>query len=136
MVKLMANNGEIIEVDFKSISKSCLIKNLVEDCGNSDDIIPLVVEPSILKEIIEWCDNHIDDPNRDDNLIEKKNEIKLTKWDEEFVEKNKERIGKLLMSSNFLDIKQLIEILSLSVANKIINKTPEEVKVIIDNLSE
>lgn len=118
MVKLSTNDKEIIEVPFKTISKSCLIKNLVEDLGESDNVIPLAVESTALKNIIEWCENHTEDPDSDKEL-KKREDIRLNSFDKTYAEKDFEELKDLACAANYLDIKQMIEVVCYHLADKI-----------------
>ncbi|KAG0337791.1 hypothetical protein BG000_004978, partial [Podila horticola] len=50
-------------VDKEVAERSILIKNMIEDVGESDSPIPLPnVSSAVLKKVIEYCEHHRNDP--------------------------------------------------------------------------
>jgi len=60
-VKLISQEGELIEVDEEVAMKSTLIKNMIEDAGTEEDIPLPNVKTSVLKKVLEYCQHYKSD---------------------------------------------------------------------------
>ena len=59
-VRLLCNDGEVVEVEVKIAEKSVLIKGLIEDSGVEEEIpLPQVKKP-ILEKIVVYCARLVD----------------------------------------------------------------------------
>ena len=59
-VKLLCNDGEVVEVPQNVAEKSVLIKGLIEDSGNEEEIPLPQVKKAILEKIIVFCTRLLD----------------------------------------------------------------------------
>ena len=77
--------------------------------------------------MLEWATHHKDDPVPSEEDEEDKS---IGEWDARFlnVYHNQGTVMELIMAANFLDIKDLLRVACLSVANQIRGKTPEEIR--------
>ncbi|KAJ2557008.1 suppressor of kinetochore protein mutant [Coemansia sp. RSA 1933] len=141
-VKLCSSDNKEFSVDMKIATQSTLIKNLLEDIGETKEAIPLPnVTGKVLEKIIEYCTHHMDDPpalNEEyDDLPKRSDDIEP--WDEKFIDVDQELLFEILLASNYMDIKPLLDLGCKTVANMIRNKTAEEIRKmfnIVDDFTE
>ncbi|CCU76648.1 unnamed protein product [Blumeria hordei] len=132
-ITLISNDGAVITVDSQVAMKSVLIKNMIEDLGDavaeSDVPIPNVNE-SVLRKVIEWCQHHKHDPApaADDDSDSRKRTTDIEEWDQKFMQVDQEMLFEIILASNYLDIKPLLDVGCKTVANMIKGKSPEEIR--------
>ncbi|CAI2180539.1 17682_t:CDS:2 [Funneliformis geosporum] len=127
-VKLTSSEGTEFKVERDVAEKSVLLKNMLEDVGESDMAIPLPnVTGPILQKVIEYCIHHRDDPmpTHDDDT---KKTDDIDDWDAEFCKVDQGTLYELILASNYLDIKPLLDLTCKTVANMIKGKSPEEIR--------
>ncbi|KAJ1999869.1 E3 ubiquitin ligase complex SCF subunit scon-3 [Coemansia thaxteri] len=142
MVVLQSSDGKDFTVERAVALQSVLIKNLLEDIGESDEAIPLPnVAGKVLEKIIEYCEHHMDDPppiqDEFDEIPKRSDDIEP--WDENFIKVDQELLFEILLASNYMDIKPLLELGCKTVANMIRNKSAEEIRKmfnIVDDFTE
>ncbi|KAJ1958069.1 hypothetical protein GGI12_004835 [Dipsacomyces acuminosporus] len=131
MVKLQSSDGKEFEVEKSVAIQSTLIKNLLEDLEDSDDPIPLPnVTGKVLEKVIEFCEHHKDDPPplKDDYDDVPKRSDDIEPWDERYIKVDQELLFELLLASNYMDIKPLLDLGCKTVANMIRGKSAEEIR--------
>ncbi|CAG8584522.1 6524_t:CDS:2 [Acaulospora morrowiae] len=128
-VKLTSSEGTEFKVERNVAEKSVLLKNMLEDVGESDMAVPLpnVTGPILIK-VIEYCTHHRDDPNTSQEDENKKNSEDIDDWDAEFCKVDQGTLYELILAANYLDIKPLLDLTCKTVANMIKKKTPEEIR--------
>jgi S-phase kinase-associated protein 1 len=132
-ITLVSNDGVPIEVDRVVAERSMLIKNMMDDLGegvaSTDVPIPNVNE-SVLKKVIEWCEHHKADPpaSADDDSDSRKKTTDIEEWDQKFMQVDQEMLFEIILASNYLDIKPLLDVGCKTVANMIKGKSPEEIR--------
>jgi len=118
------------KVDIPVASRSILLKNMIEDVGETDQSIPLPnVNEKVLKKVLEWCTHHVNDPqptNDDDDSRRRNTEI--DDWDQRFLNVEQDMLFEIILAANYLDIKPLLDIGCKTVANMIKGKSPEEIR--------
>lgn len=140
IIKLQSSDGEVFHVDFEVAKASTTIKTMVEDLGLKDDdeIVPLPnVKANILRKVIQWATYHKDDSPaaEDDEDLEKRTDD-ICSWDAEFLKVDQCILFELLLASNYLDIKGLMEVTCKTVANMIKGKTPAEIRKTFNILND
>ncbi|KAJ2064100.1 hypothetical protein GGH94_005879 [Coemansia aciculifera] len=141
MVVLQSSDGKAFTVERGVAIQSVLIKNLLEDIGESDEPIPLPnVTAKVLEKVIEYCEYHVDDPAPiQDDLDEiPKRSDDIEPRDENFMKVDQELLFEILLAANYMDIKPLLELGCKTVANMIRNKTAQEIRTmfnIVDDFS-
>jgi S-phase kinase-associated protein 1 len=131
-ITLVSNDQVPIKVDRQVAMKSVLIKNMIDDLGEgatTDVPIPNVNE-SVLKKVIEWCEHHKNDatPVGDDDSDSRKKTTDIEEWDQKFMQVDQEMLFEIILASNYLDIKPLLDVGCKTVANMIKGKSPEEIR--------
>lgn len=140
--KLQCQTGKVFEVDIEAISKSVIVKNMLEDLGMGKDksieveqeVIPLPnISEACMEKVINWCDHHKDDPPPptpppgEEDLMIFNDEI--GEWDQEFLKMEDSVLFDLILAANYLDIKGLLDVTTTHVAHLIVEaRTPEGIR--------
>ncbi|CAG8444088.1 8645_t:CDS:2 [Diversispora eburnea] len=124
-VKLASSEGTEFQVDRNVAERSILLKNMLDDVGESDCAIPLPnVTGPILTKVIEYCTHHKDDPPvyyEDEN---KKGSEDIDDWDAEFCKVDQGTLFELIL----VNIKPLLDLTCKTVANMIRGKSTDEIR--------
>jgi len=117
------------------VERSVLIKNLLNDLGDAniskDNPIPIMnVNDAVLRKVIEWCDHHKTDPpaSQDEDDASRKKMTDIDEWDQKFMQVDQEMLFEIILASNYLDIKPLLDVGCKTVANMIKGKSPDEIR--------
>ncbi|KFK35210.1 hypothetical protein AALP_AA5G254700 [Arabis alpina] len=115
MIMLKSSDGEPFEIEEPVALQSETIAHIIEDdCATNE--IPLAnVKGTILSKVIEYCKKHVGESETCTD--EAKEELK--KWDKEFMEMDESTIFDLILASNYLNIKSLLELTCQTVADMI-----------------
>ncbi|KAG6097762.1 E3 ubiquitin ligase complex SCF subunit scon-3 [Claviceps sp. LM454 group G7] len=134
-VWLASNDNAIIEVDRIVVERSMLIKNMLDDIGDEGisetNPIPIPnVNEAVLRKVIEWCEHHRNDPPQaqDDDSDGRRRTTDIEEWDQKFMQVDQEMLFEIILASNYLDIKPLLDVGCKTVANMIKGKSPEEIR--------
>jgi S-phase kinase-associated protein 1 len=132
-ITLVSNDGISQEVLRSIAERSMLIKNMIEDVGEEalETPIPIPnVNDAVLKKVIEWCTWHQKDPVTvaDDDADSRKKTTDIDDWDQKFMQVDQEMLFEIILASNYLDIKALLDVGCKTVANMIKGKSPEEIR--------
>jgi len=140
MVTLTTSDNESFTVEKEVAERSVLIKNMLEDVGESDQPIPLPnVNAAVLKKVLEYCDHHRSDPlpaaetENDDN---RKRTTDISEWDQKFIQVDQEMLFEIILAANYLDIKALLDVGCKTVANMIKGKTPDEIRKLFNIVND
>jgi S-phase kinase-associated protein 1 len=133
---LSSNDHANIEVDRAVADRSMLIKNMLEDLGDDSmsqsNPIPIPnVNEAVLRKVIEWCEHHRNDPPQaqdDESDARNKKTTEIEEWDQKFMQVDQEMLFEIILASNYLDIKPLLDVGCKTVANMIKGKSPEEIR--------
>mmetsp|Transcript_7052 Transcript_7052/g.30930 ORF Transcript_7052/g.30930 Transcript_7052/m.30930 type:complete len:154 (+) Transcript_7052:100-561(+) len=123
LVTLMSSEGEAVQVAQEVAFKSETIKNMIEDTGTEAPIPLPNVSSKILQKVIEYCKHHSEKKEGEGN---KEEEDKT--FDAEFVKVDQATLFELILAANYLNIKSLLDLTCMTVANMIKGKTPEEIR--------
>lgn len=144
MVKcqLQCKSGKVFIVEIDAISKSVIVKNMLDDLGMGKDptielekeVIPLPnISEACMGKVIEWCQQHKDDPappvvdQDEEDLMILTTEI--GEWDKRFLKMDDSTLFDLILAANYLDIKGLLDVATTHVAQLIANAgTPEAIR--------
>ncbi|KAG5458269.1 MAG: S-phase kinase-associated protein 1A-like protein [Olpidium bornovanus] len=133
MVVLQSSDDELFTVSKEVAERSVLIKNMIEDVGESDESpIPLPnVNSQVLKKVIEYCEHHKSDPmptGESEEESGRRRSDDIEEWDQNFMKVEQEMLFEIILAANYLDIKPLLDVGCKTVANIIKGKTPEEIR--------
>ncbi|XP_043697745.1 SKP1-like protein 1A [Telopea speciosissima] len=97
---------------------------MMEEDDYVDTIIPLPnVEGKILSKLIQYCQKHVE------AAVAADSEEEIKKFDKEFLEAVEDNIlFEIILASNYLDIKDLLDICCQKVADDIKNMSKEDVR--------
>ncbi|KOS18611.1 E3 ubiquitin ligase complex SCF subunit sconC [Escovopsis weberi] len=134
-VWLVSNDNATMEIDRSVAERSVLLKNMLEDLNGAgvsqENPIPIVnVNEAVLRKIVEWCEHHRNDPplTQDDDSDARKKTTDIEEWDQKFMQVDQEMLFEIILASNYLDIKPLLDVGCKTVANMIKGKSPEEIR--------
>ncbi|CAI0476318.1 unnamed protein product [Linum tenue] len=99
--------------------QSQTIKHMIEDDCAGDGIPIPNVTGGILAKVIEFCKKHQHAAQSDADL---------KKWDAEFANVGQDTLYDLLLAANYLNVKDLLDLICQTVADLIKGKTPEEIR--------
>ncbi|KDD74923.1 Skp1 family protein, partial [Helicosporidium sp. ATCC 50920] len=126
-VTLLSSDGQSFEVSVPVANWSVTIQNTIEETG-TDDPIPLPnVSSKILAKVIEYCKYH-DKVGRNASGQPTVPDEEVREWDHEFTNVDQSDLFEIILAANYLNIKQLLDLTCLTVANMIKGKSPEEIR--------
>ncbi|KAI9314687.1 putative negative regulator sulfur controller-3 [Zopfochytrium polystomum] len=139
-VKLASSDGEEFVVERQIAERSILLKNMLEDVGETDTdstAIPLPnVNAKTLTKVVEYCTHHKDDPPA---AVEKEpydpartKPIEMSDWDAKFIDLENDDLFEVILAANYLDIKALLELGCMAVAQRIKGKSVDEMRKIFN----
>jgi S-phase kinase-associated protein 1 len=137
-ITLVTKENERVVINKEIACGSNLIKEMLSEDSSSDIEIPLpaVTKASLLKaiEFLEYHHNkpmaEIEKPLKSTNL----KEVIADEWDLNYINiENKYDLFQLIMTANYLDIKDLLHLAGATIMGRFIkNKTPGEVRKAFD----
>ncbi|XP_034677834.1 SKP1-like protein 1 [Vitis riparia] len=124
-VNLKSSDGHIFTVE-EAVALQCqTIKNVVEDTGDDEVLLPKVNGKTLAK-VMEYCEKHAKEPSG----LDQKKVDEMKKWDMEFVDVDQAVLYDMLMAANYLSIAGLIELICMKAADMIRGKSPEQIREI------
>ncbi|KAJ7080088.1 Skp1 family, dimerization domain-containing protein [Mycena crocata] len=142
MVVLLSSDNTKFTVDKNIIERSVLLKNAIEDVGESEEPIPLPnVTSTVLQKILEYCEHHQTEPlvpaDMDGSQDEtRRRTVDISEWDEKFLDVPQELLFEIILAANYLDIKSLLDVGCKTVANMIKGKSPEEIRKLFNIVND
>jgi S-phase kinase-associated protein 1 len=106
--------------------KSTVINMMVEDIVNSDDVVPLADKActqEIMLLVVKYLQKH--------TMFEKEktDDMTVIAFDNEFQDQPDKTVFHIILAANFLDIKNLLELMCKKIADDLKKcKTPEDVR--------
>ena len=135
MITLQSSDEKNFVVDLKVAHIMTTVKNMLEDIVDDSSLVFVPnVTGEILKMVIEYCGHHSNDIPTDDLAIDGNQKSrskgpKISAWDEQFCSVDKSVLFGLIQAANFLDIKSLLDLTTLAVANLIMKcANPEQIR--------
>ena len=134
MLTLVSSEGEKMQISVKAAQRSQMIKRIIDDFPNETEIPLENVRSNILKKIKEYLDHYQDtDPKEIERPLASQNfQECVDPWDFEFINVDLDLIFEIMLASNYMDIKPLLELATSKVASIIKGKTPEEIRKTFD----
>lgn len=129
MVTLMSSDHQPYEVTEEVAFMSETVKNTLEETGGEDTSVPLPnVTAKILSKVMEYCKFHVAAKSKTEEDKPSKTDEEISAWDKDFVKVDQATLFELILAANYLNIKSLLDLGCLTVANMIKGKTPEEIR--------
>ncbi|XP_020152728.1 SKP1-like protein 1 [Aegilops tauschii subsp. strangulata] len=137
MITLKSSDGEEFQVEEAVAMESQTIRHMIED-DCADNGIPLPnVDSKILSKVIEYCKKHVQASPKLADSTDASSSIStaaaapaedLKSFDAEFVKVDQATLFDLILATNYLNIKGLLDLTCQTVADMIKGKTPEEIR--------
>ncbi|CAD5221828.1 unnamed protein product [Bursaphelenchus okinawaensis] len=87
------------------------------------------VKSDVLEKVLHWCEYHKEDePLTDEELKNKDRNVHICAWDAEYLKMDDQLLLEVIKAANYLDIQELLDITCKHVANKLKDKSPEEIR--------
>ena len=130
-IKLISKENEIFFIDKKAAKKSQLLKDCMDDDEDFKELNLINVNSKYLKLIIEFLEHYKDsEPKIPPKPLNDKFEKLVDEWTKNFFSKLVlDEIYSLTLSSNFMDIKCLLDLCCSYISDSIRGKTPEEIRI-------
>jgi len=130
-IKLLSNEGELFELDLEVAKKSEVIREMLENCDDSTEDVPLpTISSDQLRKVVQWLEQHSDDVVGGRLKGEDKdyNSDNIPEWDKKFFNLSQVELFDLILAANYLDIKDMLDLLAKSVANMMKGKSAQEIR--------
>jgi S-phase kinase-associated protein 1 len=130
VVILQSMDGQEFRMEVKVAKMSETIKNLIEDAG-VEQMVPLPnVTGKIFAKVAEYCKYHTEHPT---SVVteekEKRTGDDIIGWDLDFTANvDQQTLFELILAANYLDIKDLLDLLCKTIAKQLVGKTPQQIK--------
>ena len=113
------------------------LQNCIEDCGGTD-LDPLLALPvpysaALLRKVLQFTLLHGSDPEKTADEFATWKTMPLSEQDVAFVGDDIMFHRDLLLVANFLDNKRMLDVLAKRMAERIVGKTPEEIKALFQS---
>jgi S-phase kinase-associated protein 1 len=131
MVKLVTKDNVTFEIDENVANKFQTVKNLIDDIGDRDPIPLPEIDEFTFKKILEYALYHLEHP-----VVVENEEFVFSDWDTEFFKLEHPVLISIVISSNYLDYKELLDMSVQAIASIINGKTPEEIRTLFDIVSD
>ncbi|XP_060193530.1 SKP1-like protein 1B [Lycium barbarum] len=120
LLTLKTSDGEEFELDEAIAVKSQAIKNMVEDDCVSNAIPLPNVDSKTMTKVIEYWKKHSEE--------EGVSKDQLNHFDKNFLNVHHSVLYDILLAANYLNDKELMDVVCQEVADRIKGKTPEEIR--------
>ncbi|XP_032306377.1 S-phase kinase-associated protein 1 isoform X2 [Drosophila ananassae] len=139
-IQLQSSDGEVFNIDSETAKCSSTIRNLIEDCGLESEENPLIplpnVNSTILSKVLIWANHHRaekaekteENSGKDEASAVVRSSDVISAWDAEFLTVDQGTLFELILAANYLDIKELLSVACMTVANMIKGHTAEEIR--------
>ncbi|KAJ5137052.1 hypothetical protein N7448_005606 [Penicillium atrosanguineum] len=134
-ITLTSSDGVEITVERAVAERSILIKNMLEDLGDSGEAIPIPNArlprgyPYTIKRLSSGASTtRTIPPTAGDDDDNRRKTTDIDEWDQKFMQVDQEMLFEIILAANYLDIKALLDVGCKTVANMIKGKSPEEIR--------
>jgi S-phase kinase-associated protein 1 len=133
-VEIVSGDKQKFKVKKKIILMSGLISDMLEEQDEEDEDIPSIPIPNVNGKTFEVIQKYIQHHwnNKADEIkkpLKGKIEDVISQWDNEFLNSvDQTMLIELIMASNYLNIKDLLDLTSASMASGLKGKTPEKIR--------
>jgi len=125
LVNLVACDGNVVTVERNVACMMGFIKTILEISASSDtDVIPVMITSQELTKIVEYCRFHAEADRPDSGI----SEDDVRSWDEEYIKMDRESLFQLILSVNYMDVRELLDLACKTVSSMLRGKTPEEIR--------
>lgn len=137
---LVSSDDVKFEVEKSVAMMAITIKNMLQDVPEGDNEIPLPnVEGKVLEKILVWMRHYNKNPIVIDEEKKDEKSIELNEFDTEFCKMDDKLLFDSILSCNYLDLSQLLNVLCKKIAGEIRGKSVDQIRErfgIINDFSE
>ncbi|CAJ0564042.1 unnamed protein product, partial [Mesorhabditis spiculigera] len=116
------------------------VNTLLQDLGFDDaetgDSAPIPlpnVDAVTLEKVLKWCEYHKNDaPVVEADDIRSRRTDDITPWDQEYLKVDQGTLFHIILASNYLDIKGLLDLCCKTVANMVKGKKVKEIRTLFN----
>lgn len=133
-IEIITKDSKKCKVKRKMILMSGLVSDMLEEQDEEDEDIPSIPIPNVDVETFEVIHKYIQHHwnNKAEEIkkpLKGKIEDVISQWDNEFlISVDQTMLIKLVMASNYLNIKDLLDLTSARMASRMKGKTPERIR--------
>lgn len=133
-ITLVSSDGEKIQISEKAAKRSILIKGILDDYPEDQEIPLHNVKMTILQRVVSYLENYAEiDPKEIERPLPSNNFNEcVDSWDYQFIDVELDVVFEIILAANYMDIKPLMELASSKVASIIKGKSPEEIRKIFN----
>lgn len=110
-----------------------------DETNTTEDLKLLKVTGDTLKKVVEFLEHHVDEPME----ILTETPLQMTKleecvgpeWYVKFADMDREEMFLLVKAANYMDVPPLLDLMCLAITMTIMDKSPEEVRVIFSKVN-
>lgn len=136
-IKLQSNDGKIVDIDSEAMECSRIISVLLATCDGSGAIPLPTIDGATLERVVRWAKHYRG--NAKPAADAEADTVTVPEWDAEFLKISQDGLCKLIMASNFLDIRGLMHVTCLTIALQMKGKSIAEMRLkfgIVDDFPE
>ena len=129
-IKIKSNDDKVVELSSKAALKSGLLKGIIEDYPEDSEFPLNKINGKTLEKVKDYLTHYQDEepPVIQKPLKSNKFEECATEWDNKFIGDNYDTVLSLILASNFMDIKPLLELAAAKIACAIRGTTTESIR--------
>lgn len=130
-LNLQSSDGQKIQIDSKSAERSALLKGLLVDYDQKEDIPLPDIKFDILKKIVEYLVHYKDtNPKEIPKPLPNANLLEVTdQWDVDYINAMElDSVFDLINAVNYMDIPPLLDLSCAKIASLMKGKTAEEIR--------
>ena len=128
LVKLVSADGIEYDVEKDIAEMSSTIKDMISEIGIGAPVPVSSVKAKTLTKVIEWATYHKAHPEPAVSEADRYRTDNIGDWDKTFMQVDLDLLFMLMMAANYLDIRNLLDLVCKTMANMIKGRTPEEVR--------
>jgi S-phase kinase-associated protein 1 len=134
-LSLNSSDNVKVTIDSKSAERSVLLKGLLQDYSDENDIPMPDIKGDILKKCVEYMTHYKDTEPKDiPRPLPSPNLLDVTdEWDVNFISGiDLDSVFEIINASNYLDLKSLLDLSCSRIASIMKGKTAEEIRNIFN----
>lgn len=116
---LVTSDKQEFDVDIKIVNKFKMLDIIISDMEGVDKVPIHNVNGAIFQKVLDYANLEIENKSPDDLHLP---------WKEDFMNIDEETIFSLILAANYLDYKNLLDLGCMTIAKKMKDKTPEQIR--------
>ena len=130
IIKIKTNDGKEVDLSSKAALRSGLLKGMMDDYQDATEFSLNNVDGDTLVRVKDYLTHY---QNEEPKIIEKplkSNDFKdlANEWDYKFLDLNDNDILAIIKAANFMDIKPLLELVSVKITCKLRGTTTQSIR--------